>query len=134
MPNDIRPVPAATRRGADEAGCGQVGRRRRAVLGPPIGSDAGDLDLLRPRTPGLLGEAREVIDIAGEQDHGARLGQRHHRNQGIKGTPVPGHPSAAEQFAGRTSLLCSDRNHGEPAQHAMHWSVPGSAPQHLAEC
>ncbi len=101
---------------------------------PPAGSgcsDAGDLDPFRPGRARLIGEARQVIDVAGEQDHRPRLGQRYHGDQRIKGTPVTGHPGPAQQLAGRPARFFLNADHSDSAKDAMQRCVSRPAAQNL---
>jgi hypothetical protein len=105
------------------AACPPGARRPRSWL------DAYDPDPLRSGTSRFFCEAAQVLRVAGEQDDRPGLTKRDHGEQRIQGTPVTRHPRPAQQLASRAALLLVDRDHGDPAEHVVHASVPGTAAQ-----
>jgi hypothetical protein len=94
----------------------------------------GYLDSLYFGSAWFLGQATQVIGVAGEQDNWAGLSERYHGEERVESTPVSGQAGLPEQLASGATLWLADRDDGDVAQDAVHRGVSCSAAQDLGQC
>jgi hypothetical protein len=96
-------------------------------------SDADDSHALSLANLRFLGQAAQIPWIAGEHHDRPWLVKRDYGEKRVERAPVPRQPAPTETLTRSAAMLLINRDHRDPAEHAVHASVCGKPPKHFCQ-